>query len=76
MPPATCQSAVRAAESGLFLQPGDVVERRVVRRTEVLSCLEEGTPVVDVDFYVRGIPRPVTITVAKAAGGELVACTY
>lgn len=73
---ATCQAAVKAAESAIFLQSGEVVERRVVHRTEVMRCMEEGTPVFDVDFHVQGIPEPITITLVNTEAERLVAWTY
>lgn len=76
VPTAICQSAVREAESVPFLPSGEVIERRVVRRTEVRSCMEPGMPLYDVDLYFRGNPRPLSITVVQTDGGELVACTY
>jgi hypothetical protein len=72
----TCRLvAQRAEETGLSLEPGESVIRRVVEKTRVRMCDGILDPLYDVTFDIQPSGR-IVLTVGRMPDGRLFACTY
>jgi len=77
VPGAACERARTVAlRDGVFLEEDQRVQRVTVRETDYTTCNQNDRPLFDVEVYLEGSQRPVTVTLGETATKATVVCTY